>query len=499
MSSTTLVAVAGALLALAAGLAIGWIAALAGARARSAGLTAGLTAERDSARYQAERLAAELSSVGERARQAEQEAVRVTERLAAAERQSTELTERFKLISQEVLDRTSERVLTMADERIRTSEKQAQTELEQRRLAVEQMVKPLSETLEQVRTQFQEVEKTRAGAYAALGVQVDAMKVTNEQLRTETAQLVTALRAPQVRGRWGETQLRQVVTFAGMVEHCDFVEQQTVSTADGSLRPDLIVRLAGGKNVVVDAKVAFSGYLEAMEARDEATRNARLKAHARHFKDHIDSLSGKNYWEQFQPSPEFVVMFVPAETFLSAALEQEPSLLEHAFERNIVLATPQTLIALLRTIAYTWRQEALATNAKQVYQLGRELHGRLATMGGHLAKLGSGLGGAVKAYNDAMASMESRVLVTARKLSDLKVTDDDLSAPAQLEIAPRQVQAAELIASATEALVVLDSGRSEPAVDVIETDPRYGVELDPKHIDGSGPAAWPVRGAGNGA
>jgi len=484
-----------ALLALAAGLAAGWLVGLGGERARAAGLSA----ERDAAQAHAARLAAELAVVSERAREAEQEAVRMTERLAGAERESGELTERFKLISQEMLDRTSERVLAMADERMRTSEKHAQVELEQRKLAVEQMVKPLAETLDQVRNQFHEVEKTRAGAYAALGVQVDAMKLTNEQLRTETAQLVTALRAPQVRGRWGETQLRQVVTFAGMVEHCDFVEQESVSTADGLLRPDLIVRLAGGKNVVVDAKVAFSGYLEAMEARDENTRAARLKAHARHFKDHIDSLSAKTYWEQFQPSPEFVIMFIPAETFLSAALEQEPTLLEHAFDKNVVLATPQTLIALLRTIAFTWRQEALAANAKEVYQLGRELHGRLATMGGHLAKLGNGLGGAVKAYNDAMASMESRVLVTARKLSDLHVTEDELAEPRQLEITPRQVQAAELVASATEALVVLGATRSDAADDVIETDPRYGVDPDGLLPDGRRATQRQARGIGNGA
>jgi DNA recombination protein RmuC len=489
LSDMSTVTVVGVLLALAAGLAIGWLVASAGSRS----IEGRLSAERDAAREQVARLAAELPAVVERARAAERDATLLGERLAVAERQGTEMSERFKLLSQEVLDRTSERMLALTDERIRHSEQQAKSALDQRALAVEQLIKPLSDSLELVRNQVQEVEKTRAGAYAELREQVGAMKLTSEQLRTETSQLVTALRAPQVRGRWGETQLRQVVEFAGMVEHCDFVEQPTVTTADGSRRPDLIIRLAGDKHVVVDAKVAFSGYLEAMEARDEATRAARLKAHARHFKDHIDSLAAKAYWEQFQPSPEFVVMFVPAESFLSAALEQEPGLFEHAFEQNVVLATPQTLIALLRTVAYSWRQEALADNAKLVYQLGRELHSRLATMGGHLTKLGNGLGGAVKAYNEAIASMESRVLVTARKLTDLKVTDDHLAAPVQLEVAPRQIQAAELVASATESLVALETTRERPQPDEIEADPRYGVDPDAGTTGDSAPGPRSVR------
>jgi DNA recombination protein RmuC len=268
-------------------------------------------------------------------------------------------------------------------------------------------------------------------------------------------------------------QLERIVQSAGMVEHCDFTTQASVMTDDGVKRPDLVVRLAGGKNVVVDAKVAFSGYLEAMEARDDATRTARLRAHARHLRDHIDGLGKKSYWEQFQPTPEFVVMFVPAEVFLSAALEEDPTLFEHAFERNVVIATPQTLIAMLRTIAYTWRQEALAANAQQVYELGRELHGRLATMGTHLAKLGSGIDGAVKAYNQTISSLESRVLVTARRLTELKVVDETLVTPPQIESATRQLEAPELVASATDALVSLD-----PVVGQIEADPRYGVDSD---------------------
>jgi DNA recombination protein RmuC len=241
-------------------------------------------------------------------------------------------------------------------------------------------------------------------------------------------------------------QLRRAVEAAGMTEHIDFVEQESVSGPDGRLRPDLVVRLVGGKQVVVDSKVAFAGYLEAMEAKDEATRTARLRAHARHLRTHIDSLADKSYYEHFAPSPEFVVCFVPADAFLDAALQQDPSLLEHAFERNVVVATPSTLVALLRTVAYTWRQEALAANAAEVHQLGRELYQRLATMGGHIDKLGRSLNTAVGNYNSTVASLETRVLVSARKMVDLKVIEptESIEPPTQVTEHARSTQAPEL-------------------------------------------------------
>jgi DNA recombination protein RmuC len=477
------------------GLVVGGVGGTLVGAALGRGRGAKVQGERDLARAEADRLAGERAEWNARAEQAEHDVTRLTaelayaqqagaERLADLQRAQAELTERFQLLSQEALERTSTRLLQLTDERLATAEKQTAAQLDQRRIAVETLVKPLSDSLEQVRVQLTEVEKTRLGAYTELREQVRAMNQTSDQLRVETAQLVTALRAPQARGRWGEMQLRRVIEAAGMVEHCDFTEQASVTTVDGVKRPDLVVRLAGGKNVVVDAKVAFSGYLEAMEARDDATRTARLKAHARHLREHIDGLGKKTYWEQFQPSPEFVVMFVPAEVFLSAALEEDPSLFEHAFERDVVIATPQTLIAMLRTIAYTWRQEALAANAQQVYELGRELHGRLATMGNHLAKLGTGIEGAVKAYNNTVSSLESRVLVTARRLNELKVVDDRLATPAQIEIATRQLEAPELVASATDALVILGAPRSEsdrpdPVVEAIVHDPRFGVDSEP--------------------
>ncbi len=247
-----------------------------------------------------------------------------------------------------------------------------------------------------------------------------------------------------------------------MVEHCDFVEQATSVTVEGTLRPDMVITLAGGKNVVVDAKVPFSAYLEAMESRDERHRSTRLDAHARHLRSHVDALGSKAYWERFDPSPEFVVLFVPADTFLDAALQREPTLLEHAFQRNVVLATPSTLIALLRTIAFTWRQEALAANAAQVHALGRELHSRIATMGGHLGKLGSSLNAAVSRYNEAIGSLEGRVLVSARKFADLQVTTGELETPRQVEVVARQLQAPELIASETDALIAIDERHAAP-------------------------------------
>ena len=292
------------------------------------------------------------------------------------------------------------------------------------------LVDPLRESLGRVHEQLTEVEKGRAVSDIALREQVRAMRSTSELLRTETAQLVAALRAPQVRGRWGELQLERVVEAAGMAEHVDFSTQVSVTTGDGTvLRPDLVVHLAGGKRVVVDSKVAFSAYLEAMQASDEATQTTRLRAHARHLRAHVDALAAKAYWEQFSPAPEFVVCFVPADAFLDAALREDASLLEHAFAHNVVLATPSTLVALLRTVAYTWRQHALAENVSAVHELGRELYQRLTTMTKHVDRLGRSLGGAVGAYNDAVGALERRVLTKARELRDLGVVHSGAPAP----------------------------------------------------------------------
>jgi DNA recombination protein RmuC len=310
--------------------------------------------------------------------------------------------------------------------------------------AVARAVAPLHETLRRYELRVAELEHDRVDAYAELREQVRSMSAISGELRTETKQLVAALRAPQVRGRWGEHQLRRIVEAAGMVEHCDFAEQVTAAVDEQVVRPDLVVRLHGGRSVVVDAKAPFDAYLTAMEARDERGRDDHLDSHARHLRAHVDALAAKSYWAAFDAAPDFVVLFVPADPFLDAALQRDPTLLEHAFARDIVIATPATLVALLRTVAYTWRHEALTRNAVVVHSLARELYGRLSTLGEHVGKLGSSLSGAVTAYNKAVGSLEARVLVSARRLAELGVSDDVLAAPVQLEVTARQPQAPEL-------------------------------------------------------
>lgn len=410
---------------------------------------------------------AKASSASDRLRAAQVEAAQArarldaeraahAERLTALTADNARQSEQFRALAADALANNNEQFLALAHQRLSASHQTQVGELAQREQAVKALVEPLTRTLEAVRTELTTAEKGRLAGHAALGEQVRAMRESSEHLRSETAQLVTALRSSQVRGRWGELQLRRVVESAGMIAQVDFVEQSQVRTDDGLLRPDMVVRLAGGKNVVVDAKVAFLGFLEATQTTDERVRTERLAAHARHMRAHIDDLAGKRYWDQFAPAPEFVVMFVPAESFLHAALEQDPGLVEYAFERNVVIASPMTLLALLRTIAYAWRQDALASNAQAVLTLGKELHGRLATMGLHLAKLGRAIDAAAGAYNQTLSSLETRVLVSARRFADLNVVDGDLPTPPSANPQLSTVSAPELVASATEQVVALD-------------------------------------------
>jgi len=371
----------------------------------------------------------------------------------------------FEALSSKVLAAGTEQFLVQAEERLRRSQEQGSAELEKREEAVRHLVEPLAGALEKVRAEVAAAERARLEAHGSLAEQVRGVRDASELLRTETSQLVTALRSSQVRGAWGELQLKRVVEAAGMLPHVDFVEQDQVSTDDGALRPDMVVRLAGGKQVVVDAKVAFLGYLDAQGATDPAVRADRLAAHARHMRKHVDDLAGKRYWDQFSPTPEFVVMFVPAESFLSAAVEQDPALLEHAIARNVVIATPMTMVAMLRTVAYAWRQDALATNAQQVLTLGKELHGRLAVMGSHLSKLGRQLQSAADSYNRTVGSLETRVLVSARRFADLHVVDDELTTPAPVNPQLSAISAPELLASVNESVVAIDERPEGRAAD----------------------------------
>lgn len=448
-----------AVLTLAIGALIGWLAA--SSRAAAAGRLALAAVSSQASRLQAvldaERQATQAREADLlRAARAREEDLHRAAQLREADLATMDqrLREAFGSLSAEALQRNNEAFVALAETKLSAARTAADTDLSQRQKAIETLVDPLRSTLDKVQEQISTVERSRTGSYATLMEQIATMRQSSEQLRVETSQLVTALRAPQIRGRWGELQLERTVEAAGMAEHIDYVTQASSSTEDGVLRPDMVVRLVGGKNVVVDSKVAFAGYLEAMEAKDEPTRNARLKAHARHLRDHIDALAAKSYWERFAPSPEFVVCFIPADAFLDAALREEPALLEHAFSRNIVVATPSTLVALLRTVAYTWRQDALAADAAQVHKLGRELYQRLSTMGSHIDKLGRSLGTAVGSYNSAVSSLESRVLVTARKMSDLKVVpaEQEIQAPRQITEFARSAQAAEFADSRVVAL-----------------------------------------------
>ena len=398
-------------------------------------------------------LAARASAADERARSAEQRAALVDGQLA----------ERFQVLSAQALDASARRFLEMAEGRLSAANAKAAGELENRRAAVEGLVGPLKETLTRVETQLRESDAQRVASHAALAEQMTITRRSSDELKQQTQALVTALRKPEARGRWGEMQLRRVVELAGMSARCDFDEQVAVATDEGPLRPDMVIHLAGGKQIVVDAKVSLAAYLQAAEATDDTVRENRLAAHARHLRDQVDNLAAKAYWAALSPAPEFVVLFIPGEAFLAPALEHDPGLLEHAVAHRVHIATPTTLVSLLRTAQYAWQQEALSENARAVFDAGRELYERISGLGQHVDRVGKALSGAVTAYNQTVGSLESRVLVSARRLQQLGLVDTDQEAPRIVEETTRVLSAPELTAAVVPAPAAEQPPAAEPA------------------------------------
>ena len=368
------------------------------------------------------------------------------ERERAVEEADRRLESTFKALSADALRSNNQQFIALARESLGRYQVEARGELEKREKAVEQLVAPIRESLTKVDGQLEKLDRERVRSSSALNEQLRQLAEQQDRLRGETGALVAALRQPHTRGRWGEMQLRRVVEMAGMMAHCDFVEQGTVSADGQTLRPDLIVNLPGGKHVVVDAKAPLTAFLDAYEATDETQRAAHLQAHARLLREHVRKLSAKSYWSQFPSAPDFVFLFLPGEHFLNGALEADPGLIEQGVNQSVLIATPTTLIALLRAVAYGWQQEKVADGARAVAELGRELHDRLAKYAEHIQLVGKRLNSTVEAYNASVGSLEGRVLVTARRFEEHGAIGGgrEIALVEPLAVQAREVQVAEL-------------------------------------------------------
>ena len=345
---------------------------------------------------------------------------RAEEKLAVIEEAEKKLTDAFKALSSDALKSNNQSFIELAKASLEKFQEGAKGDLEQRQKAIDQMVKPIRESIDKVDVKIQNLEKVREGAYAGLTEKINNLLTSEDKLQKETANLVSALRKPSVRGSWGEIQLRQAVEFAGMVEYCDFLEQESVTDGDGRFqRPDMIIKLPNGRNIVVDAKTPMEAYLQSLESKSEDDRLINLKSHARQLRDKVKDLSMKKYWEQFTPTPEFVILFLPNEALFSAALEQDGGLINYGAENHVIIATPTTLIALLLAVAYGWQQDTVAENARQISDLGRDLYERMGVLADHFSALGKNLDRTVDAFNKAVRSTESRLLVSARKFKEL--------------------------------------------------------------------------------
>lgn len=370
-------------------------------------------------------------------KEAEAQRENLAEQRRLLEDAQARLREAFQSLAGEALKATSDQFLALAKSRFDSLQKEAEGDLEERKVAIQAMVDPLETALRDLRTEVSRVESARQEAYGGLRNEVEKLTLTNRELREETGSLVNSLKQPQVKGKWGELTLQRVVELAGMAPHCAFEMQQSITTEQGRLRPDLIVYLPGGAQIVVDAKVPLHAFLRAVSAQSDGEYREAMLQHAALVRDHIRGLSSKEYWKEFEPTPEFVVLFVPGESFFSAALEQDHTLIEDAIDKRVVLASPTTLIALLRAVAYGWKQQVVAENAERIKDLGKDLYERVVTFAEHLADIAKGLERANKSYNSAVASFDSRLIPTARKLREMGIGSDELPQVEPAETFPR--------------------------------------------------------------